>query len=146
MERKEFLWLMFLVVVFLIVNVFTLSPLVPWQQWNLWSQPTPDKQVEISFGDYRIELPSDAIEITQGEMVEFIATSSDVTYGFGVFRSSGPLLFQMQVLPGHQNRIWWRFDEVGTYNVRSTEYSGPKHPEMFVPDAIRVIPGEGAEL
>ena len=140
MERKELLWLIFLVVFFLIFNVVTLSPLVPWQQWNLWSRPTPDQQVTVSFENYQIGLPPEGIEVKQGEIVEFIATSKDVTYGFGVFRSSGPLLFQMQVLPGHENSIRWRFDEPGTYNVRSTEYSGPKHPEMFVRDAIQVVP------
>jgi cytochrome c oxidase subunit 2 len=61
-----------------------------------------------------------------------------VTYGFGVFRGDGSMVFQMQVLPGRENRIVWTFDAAGTYDVRSTEYSGPRHSEMHVPDAIRV--------
>lgn len=143
MERKELLWLIFLVFVFLVFNVVTLSPLVPWQQWNLWARPDPEKTFTITFDDYEINLPSEGIEIRQGELVEFVATSEDVTYGFGVFRSSGPLVFQMQVLPGYENRIRWKFDEPGTYHVRSTEYSGPKHPTMFVQDAIHVLPQGG---
>jgi len=139
-ERKEFLWLIFLVVVFLVFNVVTLSPLVPWQRWNLWGQATPDRRVEVTFENYQIGLPATGIEIKQNELVEFMATSKDVTYGFGVFRPSGAMLFQMQVLPGHENRIRWKFDEPGVYSVRSTEYSGPRHPEMFVADAIRVTP------
>ncbi|OQY19782.1 MAG: cytochrome C oxidase subunit II, partial [Anaerolineaceae bacterium 4572_32.1] len=62
----------------------------------------------------------------------------DVTYGFGVFRPDGTMVFQMQVVPGYENRILWKFDAPGTYDVRSTEYSGPRHPEMFIEDAIRV--------
>ena len=140
MERKEFLWLLCLLAVFLIFNVVTLSPLVPWQQWTLWSHPTPDKRVAVEMENYQIKLPPGGIEVKRNEFVEFVATSKDVTYGFGVFRSSGPLVFQMQVVPGYQNSIIWKFDEPGTYHVRSTEYSGPKHPQMFVQDAIRVVP------
>lgn len=46
----------------------------------------------------------------------------------------------MQVLPGHENRILWKFDAPGSYDVRSTEYSGPRHSDMFFPRAIRVVP------
>ena len=73
-----------------------------------------------------------------GEYVEFVAVSADVTYGFGVFRPDGTLVFQMQVLPGRENRILWKFDEAGSYDVRSTEYSGPRHSDMHYADAIRV--------
>jgi len=140
MEREERIWLGVLLVVFLLVNAVTLSPLVPWQKWILWARPTPQRQVRVEFGDYQIRLPSEGIQVKAGEFVEFIATSRDVTYGFGVFRKDGRMLFQMQVVPGYENRIVWRFDQPGTYDVRSTEYSGPRHPEMFVPDAIRVTP------
>jgi cytochrome c oxidase subunit 2 len=50
------------------------------------------------------------------------------------------MVFQMQVIPGYENRLVWKFDAPGTYDVRSTEYSGPRHSEMFLKDAIRVIP------
>ncbi|HEY76156.1 MAG TPA: hypothetical protein G4O00_08245 [Thermoflexia bacterium] len=140
MEREERIWLGVLVVVFLLVNAITLSPLVPWQRWILWDRPTPQAQFRIEFEDYEIRLPPEGIQVKAGEFVEFIATSKDVTYGFGVFREDGKMLFQMQVVPGYENRIVWRFDEPGTYDIRSTEYSGPRHPEMFVADAIQVLP------
>ncbi|MGB9870214.1 MAG: hypothetical protein ACPLYD_00925 [Anaerolineae bacterium] len=140
MDREERLWLGVLVVVFLLVNAITLSPIVPWQQWMLWDRPTPQQRVRVGFADYEIWLPPGGVQVKAGEFVEFIATSADVTYGFGVFWKDGRMLFQMQVVPGYENRIVWRFDEPGSYDVRSTEYSGPRHPEMFVPDAIQVIP------
>lgn len=140
MEKKERIWLGVLITIFLVFNIITLSPLVPWQSWMLWSRPTPQEQFAIEFEGYEIRLPAEGIEVEVGEPVEFVATSLDVTYGFGVFRTDGTMVFQMQVVPGHENRILWRFDSPGTYDVRSTEYSGPRHPEMFIEDAIQVTP------
>jgi cytochrome c oxidase subunit 2 len=140
MDREERIWLGVLVGVFLIFNAVTLSPLVPWQSWLVWSRPAPARVVQIDIANYQMNLPAGGIEVRAGEFVEFVATSRDVTYGFGVFRKDGTMVFQMQVLPKYQNRIVWKFDEPGTYDVRSTEYSGPKHPDMFIPDAIRVVP------
>jgi len=140
MDREERIWFGVLIVVALVFNVVTLSPLVPWQKWLLWSRPTPDERVSIAFENYEIRLPAEKIEIRAGEFVEFVATSRDVTYGFGVFRPDGAMVFQMQVIPGHENKIVWKFDAPGTYDVRSTEYSGPRHPEMFIENAIQVIP------
>ncbi len=138
MDPRERNWLFVLIAIFLVFNIITLSPLVPWQKWLLWSKPTPDQTFYIEYGDYEIRLPEGGIEVKVGEYVEFVATSDDVTYGFGVFRKDGSMVFQQQVLPGRENRIIWKFDEPGMYDVRSTEYSGPRHSEMYVPDAIRV--------
>jgi cytochrome c oxidase subunit 2 len=140
MDVRERRWLFVLIGVFLVFNVVTLSPLVPWQKWLLWSKPAPAQTFAIDVEDYRFTLPPEGIEVKAGEYVEFVATSQDVTYGFGAFRKDGTLVFQMQVLPGMENRITWKFDETGSYDVRSTEYSGPRHSEMYIPDAIRVIP------
>lgn len=140
MDREERIWLGVLVVVFLVVNLITLSPLVPWQKWLLWTRPAPQQTIRVEFDNYEIRLPAGGIQVKAGEFVEFVATSRDVTYGLGVFRKDGRMIFQMQVVPGYENRIVWRFDEAGTYDIRSTEYSGPRHPEMFVADAIQVLP------
>jgi cytochrome c oxidase subunit 2 len=140
MEREERIWFGVLILVFLAFNALTLSPLVPWQQWLLWSQPTPDRRVSVEFENYQIKLPPQGVEVRANEFVEFVATSRDVTYGFGAFRPDGTMVFQMQVIPGYENRLVWKFDTPGTYDVRSTEYSGPRHPEMFIKDAIRVTP------
>lgn len=139
MDSRERRWLFVLIGVFLVVNIVTLSPLVPWQEWLFWSSPEPDKTIAVEFGDYEIRLPPGGVEVAADEYVEFVATSTDVTYGLGVFRQDHSMVFQMQVLPGRENRIIWLFDEPGLYDLRSTEYSGPRHSEMFVPDAIRVI-------
>jgi cytochrome c oxidase subunit 2 len=111
---------------------------VPWQRWLFWSDPDPSKSYLIEYKDYQIGLPAEGIVVGVGEYVEFVATSADVTYGFGVFRPDNSMVFQMQVLPGRENRILWKFDAAGSYDVRSTEYSGPRHSDMYYADAIRV--------
>jgi cytochrome c oxidase subunit 2 len=138
MERSERLWLGLLIVVALVFNVVTLSPLLPWQQWMLWGNPTPSQRIPVEFQNYQIKLPPQGIQVKAGEFVEFVATSKDVTYGLGVFRQDGSMVCQMQVVPGYENKLLWKFDTPGTYDVRSTEYSGPRHSEMFVANAIRV--------
>ena len=138
MESKERNWLFFLIGVFVVFNIITLSPLVPWQEWLLWSKPTPDQSVHVVFSDYQIKIPPEGINVKAGEYVEFVATTEDVTYGLGVFRKDNTMVFQMQVPPGRENRIIWKFDQPGVYDIRSTEYSGPRHSEMYLPDAIHV--------
>jgi cytochrome c oxidase subunit 2 len=138
MDPRERRWLYFLIAVFLVFNVITLSPIIPWQRWLFWSSPDPVQRFSVEYKDYQIRFPPGGIEAKTGEYVEFVAVSADVTYGFGVFRPDDSMVFQMQVLPGRENTILWRFDAPGSYDVRSTEYSGPRHSEMYYADAIRV--------
>ena len=138
MDVRERRWFYVLIGVFLVFNIVTLSPLVPWQRWLLWSKPTPQRSYAVDIENYQFRLPAGGMEAKVGEYVEFTATSQDVTYGFGVFRADGSMVFQMQVMPGYQNRIVWQFDEPGSYDVRSTEYSGPQHSEMYVQNALLV--------
>jgi cytochrome c oxidase subunit 2 len=48
------------------------------------------------------------------------------------------MVFQMQVLPGHNNDILWQFDRPGVYSIRSTEYSGPAGVFMVEKDVVEV--------
>lgn len=127
-----------MVAVAVVVNAVTLSPLVPWQSWRLWSEPAPAQEFFITVKDYTFHLPSEKMYVDVGEPVKFTVTSEDVTYGFGVFREDGSMVFQMQVLPGYNNSIVWVFDQPGSYTIRSTEYSGPNNYLMVVQGAIVV--------
>ena len=138
-ERTEKRYFFALVIIALSVNLVTLSPLVPWQSWLYWSTPTPTRTFQISISNYKFTLPPNGIVVKVGEPVKFIVTSTDVTYGFGVFHRSGRMLFQIQVLPGYSNEIVWIFDEAGAYTIRSTEYSGPEHSNMVLPGAVTVV-------
>lgn len=140
MEKTEKRYLYLLIIIALVINAVTVGPFIPWQRWLFWSQPTPTKVFSISICNYEFTLPPGGIQLKTGEPVKFVVTSCDVTYGFGVFYKSGRMLFQIQVLPNYSNEIVWIFDEPGSYTVRSTEYSGPEHPFMVLPDAIEVVP------
>lgn len=142
MDKAEKTWLAILISIAIIGNVLLLSPLVPPAYMDIWSGAEPVQSYTITIEDYRFNLPEAPMRISAGVPVEFIVLSNDVTYGFGVFREDGSLVFQMQVVPGYENRIVWVFDEPGVYTIRSTEYSGPEHPKMVVYNAIVVEGGE----
>jgi len=139
METKERNWLYFLIAIVLIGNLVTLSPLIPSANYGFWTQSAPVMTVTIQVEDYHFIMPEQPIVIPLGQVVEFVVISHDVTYGFGVFRKDGTMVFQMQVVPEpYRNTLKWVFDQPGFYDVRSTEYSGPQNPFMFVANAIEV--------
>jgi len=139
MERKERNWLYFLISMVLLGNLVTLSPLIPSANYGLWTQSTPTMTITIQVENYHFIMPEQPIVIHLGQVVEFVVVSHDVTYGFGVFRKDGTIVFQMQVVPEpYKNTLKWVFDQTGFYDVRSTEYSGPQNPFMYLPNAIEV--------
>ncbi len=139
MDSSEKKWLAVLLVIALIGNVLLLSALVPAARTAIWGTAPPSKTVYVTAGNYTFNFSeATPIRVISGQAVEFVAWSTDVTYGLGVFRSDGTMVFQMQIVPGYDNRIVWIFDEPGVYTIRSTEYSGPRHSEMVVPNAILV--------
>jgi len=139
MEKNERSWLYFLLAVVLIGNLVTLSPLIPSTSYGMWPQSAPVMIITIQVENYHFILPQEAIHIPVGKLAEFVAVSHDVTYGFGVFRKDGTMVFQMQVVPEpYKNTLLWIFDEAGFYDVRSTEYSGPQNPLMYLQNAIQV--------
>jgi cytochrome c oxidase subunit 2 len=132
-------WLYFLLAVVLLGNLVTLSPLIPSANYGFWTQSTPAMTITIQVENHHFILPQQPILIPLGKVVEFVVVSYDVTYGFGVFRKDGTMVFQMQVVPEpYKNTLKWVFDQPGFYDVRSTEYSGPQNPFMYVANAIEV--------
>jgi cytochrome c oxidase subunit II len=112
---------------------------IPWVDTELHrASLTPDKTFKITVANHEFKLPAEKLEVKTGELVLFDVQSSDLTYGFGVFRPDNTMVFQMQVLPGHRNDILWEFAKPGTYTIRSTEYSGPKGINMVLKDVIQV--------
>jgi len=139
MEKSERNWLYFLLAIVLIGNLVTLAPLIPSATYGMWNQAAPVEIITIQVENYHFIMPAQPIEVPLGKAVKFVVISHDVTYGFGVFRKDGTMVFQMQVVPQpYSNSLVWIFDQAGMYDVRSTEYSGPLNPTMFVPNAIQV--------
>jgi len=116
---------------------------IPWKPMDMnRASITPDKVFAIGMGNHQFQLPSGPLWVACNDKVLFDVTSSDLTYGFGVFRQDHSMIFQMQVVPGHRNDILWQFDKPGVYTIRSTEYSGPAGVNMIVKDAIVVECGD----
>jgi len=112
---------------------------IPWKPMDMHRAGIrPDKVFDIGVAGHRFQLPAETLHVACNDKVLFNVTSSDLTYGFGLFRQDHSMLFQMQVVPGHVNDILWQFDKPGVYSIRSTEYSGPAGVDMVVKDAVVV--------
>jgi len=123
------------------IHLLTFST-IPWVKWDLTRNKIKvDKEYNIEIADHRFNLPEEQLVIQKGQMVRFNLESRDYTYGFGLFREDGTMVFQMQVVPGNRNDIVWKFDKEVNYTIRSTEYSGPKGGKMVVADAVTVTGG-----
>jgi cytochrome c oxidase subunit 2 len=140
-----FYWyLAFLVIAGVGHHIFTYNA-IPWVSEDIARHEIkPDKVFDIEIAQHEWKLPQKPMVIKQGEKVLFNVDSKDLTYGFGLFRKDGSLVMQMQVVPHHKNDIIWTFNECGTFDLTSTEYSGPAQYTkdgkdlLFVKDAVVV--------
>ena len=112
---------------------------VPWVPIDLnRADIKADAVFDITYENHQMSFSSFPMQVGCGEHVVFNATSNDLTYGFGIFRTDHTMVAQMQVVPQSRNDLMWRFEKNGTYYVRSTEYSGPKGAKMVAHNAIVV--------
>ena len=130
--------LLFLCAVSVVFLVLTL-PLMPYPDD---SAPT-DEVVYVRSRQFAFELsgkpfPTDSNEhigsdlstLPVGKLIEFRIESIDVTHGFGIYTEDGQLLGQTQILPGYVNRMRFRFEAPGKYNVLCMEFCGLAHHVM----------------
>lgn len=68
--------------------------------------------------------------ITANKPVEFRLTSKDVNHAFAVYDDRDVLLFQVQVMPGKEQRYVTTFRRPGVYHVLCLEYCGLDHHAM----------------
>ncbi len=135
-------WVGFLVVLGVSLHLVTYFT-IPWKPIDMnRHEIQADKEFNISIASHKFSLPATQIQVSCNEKVRFNVTSDDLTYGFGVFREDHSMVFQMQVIPGHNNDILWQFARPGVYTIRSTEYSGPAGVDMILPGAIVVTGGQ----
>ncbi len=126
-------------------HIFTYNA-IPWVAEDIMRHDIKaDHEYTIAIDKHRWKLPEKPIRFKQGDKVRFNVTSTDLTYGFGLFRKDGTMVMQMQVLPKHKNDILWTFNECGKFDLTSTEYSGPAQydsetgrDKMWVRDAVIV--------
>jgi cytochrome c oxidase subunit 2 len=132
-----YVWVGFLAVLGVSLHLLTYNT-IPWVKDDLHGNPNYAASFDISVGDHEWSLPENPLQIPCNELVKFSVTSTDLTYGFGLFREDNSMVTQMQVVPGHANDLLWTFESDGVYSIRSTEYSGPEGDQMVVPDAVEV--------
>jgi cytochrome c oxidase subunit 2 len=132
-------WVGFLIIVGVSLHIVTYNT-IPWAPLDLnRAEIKADKVFDISVENHEFTLPAEKLVIKCHDKVLFNVRSNDLTYGFGLFRSDNTMVFQMQVIPGHNNDILWQFDKCDIFSIRSTEYSGPEGVNMTVKDAVEVI-------
>ncbi len=131
-------FVVFLTVIGVALHIVTYNT-IPWvaSDLNRYDLHT-DKVFNITVEDHEFKLPEEKLIIQTDDKVMFSVISNDLTYGFGLFREDNSMLFQMQVVPGHPNDIYWHFVNPGVYTIRSTEYSGPKGAQMIIKDVVIV--------
>ena len=132
-----YVWVGFLTVLGVSLHVITYNT-IPWVKDDLHGNPNVAATFEIGIADHAWKIPGGRLEVPCNKLVKFSVTSDDLTYGFGVFRSDNSMITQMQVVPGHPNDLLWTFTKNGTYDIRSTEYSGPAGYKIIADDAIVV--------
>jgi cytochrome c oxidase subunit 2 len=111
---------------------------IPWVKDDLAGTANVAGTYEITIGNHEWQLPDGQLQVPCNQLVKFSVTTTDLTYGFGIFRADHSMVAQMQVVPGHKNDLLWTFTRNGIYDIRSTEYSGPAGYKIIAPQAIAV--------
>ena len=133
-------------------HIFTYNT-IPWVSQDIKrDEIKADKSIVITIKDHKwVDLPKNVV-VECGQTIRFNARSEDLVYGFGLFRKDGSMAMQMQVNPGKDatgilkpNDILWTFNKNGTFDLTSTEYSGPAQydengkDKMLVKNWLKVV-------
>jgi len=146
-NRAFYVWVCALVVIGVSLHLTTYST-IPWvkddlagtgnivatYQLSIGKNPLNNNVPEWTF----VDPPASPIDVPCDALVKFSVASKDNTYGFGIFRQDNTMVAQMEVMPGHANDLLWTFTAAGSYNIRSTEYSGPAGYHVVANNAITV--------
>jgi cytochrome c oxidase subunit 2 len=68
--------------------------------------------------------------VRAGKAVEFLATSKDVSHGFGLYDPDGNFVAQAQVVPGKTQKLVHTFSKPGRYQILCLEFCGLDHHLM----------------
>jgi cytochrome c oxidase subunit 2 len=101
---------------------------------TIWFTPygqstPPDAQVVRVTGQQFAWTLSPA-HVRAGKPVEFLATSTDVNHGFGVYDAHGNFVVQVQVVPGKTQKLVHTFSKPGHYRILCLEFCGLDHHLM----------------
>lgn len=134
--KKRF-W--FSLILFVILGIFA-SVTIPKSPYYLFADENPAMVVHVMTRQFGFVFSENAIdpkkpagesiEIPVNELVEFRVTSMDVNHGFAIYDDSHRLIIQTQAMPGYVNRLRFKFDHPGKYDILCLEYCGLAHHVM----------------
>jgi cytochrome c oxidase subunit 2 len=134
--KKRF-W--FSLILFVILGIFA-SVTIPKSPYYLFADETPVKVVHVATMQFAFimsekaldptNLKGEPIELPVNELVEFRVTSVDVNHGFAIYDDANRLITQTQAMPGYVNRLRYKFQHPGTYDIFCLEYCGMAHQVM----------------
>lgn len=135
--RKRFIFFLSLAVVVIVL----LSVTIPQSPYYKFADDVPSKVIYATASQFSFALssqppgekkagPKEKIVLSANELVEFRVASKDVNHGFGIYNDKAELVAQTQAMPGYINKLRWKFNQPGTYNILCIEYCGMFHEIM----------------
>lgn len=130
----------FILILTIVLAMFT-SITLPESPYYLFADEQPEEVIHVAAKQFQFVMSHNAIDPTKAigepvielpvnKLVEFRVTSFDVNHDFAIYNSSNELIAQTQAMPGYVNRLRWKFDKPGTYNIFCLEYCGMGHQIM----------------
>jgi cytochrome c oxidase subunit II len=123
-SRRETTWLVVVVLTLFALLLGTIF-YVPYGE-TAGSQGQFVRVTGRQFG-WQVSAPS---PLVTGRPVAFVTRSVDVAHGFGVYDPDDTLIFQVQVVPDHDQKIVHTFSKPGVYTVHCLEFCGAGHHLM----------------
>lgn len=135
--RKRFLFFLSLSVIVAVL----LSVTIPRSPYFLYADAVPSKVIYVNARQFSFDVSyqppgqnntaaNEPVELAVNELVELRVTSFDVNHGVGIYNDRAELVAQTQAMPGYVNKLRWKFDEPGTYNILCLEFCGVSHAFM----------------
>ncbi len=86
------------------------------------------RHIDVKARQWAWELSDNQVRV--GEVIEFRVTAEDVNHGFGLYNADKKLLAQIQAMPSFTNKVRYRFEHPGQYEILCMEYCGLAHHGM----------------
>lgn len=130
--RIEIIWTIAPTVVLMIILAVTIGTMFgPLQQPT--GVPTLNVKAighqwwfEFSYPSENNVVTADELHVPVGEVISVSLVSDNVIHGFWVPQLAG----KMDIIPGHNNVLWFKADVAGTYRGACTEFCGAQHAHM----------------
>lgn len=106
--------------------VIALLTLTPWPHDAKASAVT--RHIDVKARQWAWELSSTDVKV--GEVIEFRVIADDVNHGFGLYDNNKRMVAQIQAMPGFTNKVRYRFEVPGQYEILCMEYCGVAHHGM----------------